>query len=154
MAKHNAGFQAGQTSFTVGVNKYSDKQHDEFNKRMLGFRRLQPGANVTVGNTLQFTNPNNKLAALPESVDWRTKGWVTPVRDQGWCGSCYTFSACGALEGAYAKKYKKLIDCSEQNLLDCTHDEATTYRNLGCDGGEMWRCFEYIKVGEHTRLCQ
>ena len=73
---------------------------------------------------------------LPDEVDWRTEGYVTPVKDQGQCSSCWTFSATGAMEGAHKKAGHHLRSLSEQNLMDCVHPERD-----GCDGGASGRCY-------------
>ena len=76
-------------------------------------------------------------ANLPDSVDWREHKVLTPVKDQGQCGSCWAFSATGALESAYAISTGKLLSISEQQLVDCDN------RSDGCDGGTQESAFHY-----------
>ena len=131
IAKHNAEEALGLHTFTMGVNKFADMTHEEF------------VATFTAPKKTFASHPKRIATAvtadLPDTVDWRTEGYVTPIKDQGQCGSCWTFSATGAMEGAVMKSSGSLPSLSEQNLMDCVHPERD-----GCDGGSMTSAFKYV----------
>ncbi|XP_062613287.1 procathepsin L-like [Saccostrea cucullata] len=133
--KHNLAADRGEYTFWLGMNEYGDMTNEEFRKTMNGYRMR----NGTSGASLYL--PPSNIGDLPDSVDWRPKGYVTPIKNQGQCGSCWSFSATGSLEGQTFKKTGKLPSLSEQNLVDCSTKEG----NHGCQGGLMDDAFKYIK---------
>ena len=137
-------------SYTLGHNSYSGLNSSEFSE-LMGFNEnrifLQ---NNKYNQEFSITSDTDNL--ILASIDWRTKNVVTNVKDQGQCGSCWSFSSTGALEGAYGLKYGNLISFSEQQLVDCDFIKARTGgKNLGCNGGEMDTTLEW--VGKNGGLC-
>ncbi|MFS7982773.1 putative cathepsin H [Helianthus anomalus] len=120
-------------SYTLGVNEYADMTWEEFSKNKLGAAQ----------HCSATKKGNHKLtdAAVPLTQDWRKTGIVSPVKNQGSCGSCWTFSTTGALEAAYAQAFGKSVSLSEQQLVDCAGD----FNNFGCNGGLPSQAYEYIK---------
>jgi C1A family cysteine protease len=84
----------------------------------------------------------------PESIDWRTENAVTPVKNQGQCGSCWAFSATGALEGGWAVKHKTLYSLAESQFVDCDTGPDDGEHNQGCNGGDMGLAFEYATANK------
>jgi hypothetical protein len=126
-------------SYTLGHNAYSGMSTEEFGEFM-GFISNQNGYLRGSSPTVLQDEIFN-VSALPTSIDWRTKNAVTPVKNQGNCGSCYSFSSTGALEGIYSIKTGKLVSFSEQQIVDC--DNGLTKAH-GCNGGIMDQVFSYI----------
>jgi len=132
---HNARFDA---TYTQGHNQYSDLTDEEFKSEIQGNCLLQV-AEKQENVTYEYSGFQNNGA--PDTVDWVEKGYVTGVKNQGSCGSCYSFGATGSLEGAWYKKTGKLIALSEQQIIDCSLKNG----NHGCEGGLVTRCFKHIK---------
>lgn len=118
---------------TLGPTRFADLLPEEFAARYLG--GYQPQYKYTSMGT---DTPYN--APLPASVDWVSAGAVTGVKNQGQCGSCWSFSTTGSVEGAWFLKHGTLVSLSEQQLVDCSGPEG----NMGCNGGIMDDAFEYI----------
>ncbi|WVZ84062.1 hypothetical protein U9M48_031138 [Paspalum notatum var. saurae] len=127
---------AGNRKFWLGVNQFADLTNDEFRatKTNKGFHRNSGKSHTG------FRYGNVSIDALPATVDWRTKGAVTPIKNQGQCGCCWAFSAVAAMEGIVKISTGKLISLSEQELVDCdVHGQ-----DQGCNGGEMDDAFKFI----------
>ncbi|XP_006647791.2 cysteine protease XCP2-like [Oryza brachyantha] len=145
--KHIVETNRRNGSYWLGLNQFADIAHEEFKSSYLGLksrlarRDAQPHASAST--TFRYENAIN----LPWAVDWRKKGAVTPVKNQGECGSCWAFSTVAAVEGINQIVTGKLISLSEQELMDCDN----TF-NHGCGGGLMDFAFAYImgNQGIHT----
>jgi len=132
---HNQRYESGLVSYYKGINQYTDMTYEEVKEVAFGFKY---GTQFNVSGNARVHVPS--LRAVPKSVDWRTKGVVTPVKDQGGCGSCWAFSVSGVLEGQHALATGKLVSLSEQNLVDCSKEQG----NFGCGGGWPFDSYEYV----------
>jgi len=130
--KHNAEFDLGLHTFTVGVNKFADMTNQEFVNKYNGF--VAP-KNMAKPKTVHIDDSN-----VPEAKDWRDDGYVTGVKDQGQCGSCWAFSAVATMEGAHFKATGDLVSLSEQQLVDCDVDG----NDEGCNGGLPSTGIQYV----------
>jgi len=126
IAEHQSNSAHGST---VGVNQFSDWTHEEY-KKLLGYKHVAK----------ESTTEELSVENLATEVNWVTKGAVTPVKNQGQCGSCWAFSTTGAVEGAMQISTGKLQSFSEQQLVDCSHGG-----NQGCQGGLMDTAFKWIE---------
>ncbi|CAK9176580.1 unnamed protein product [Ilex paraguariensis] len=124
--------KAANKPYKLGVNQFADLTNEEFKARNKLKRR------VCSTEAISFKYEN--VTALPATMDWRKKGAVTPIKDQGQCGSCWAFSAVAATEGITKLKTGKLISLSEQELVDCDTSE-----DQGCEGGLMDDAFTFIQ---------
>jgi len=120
--------------FDLAVNEFADLTPEELAEHS-GLRELPTDAGMPLLGTHTWRGED-----LPEELDWSEKGAVTPVKNQGSCGSCWAFSAIGALEGASAVAGSSLEQFSEQQLVDCA---GKKYGNFGCNGGLMDFAFNY-----------
>lgn len=122
--------------FTLGITRFADLTGSEVASMYGGYDK----PDNTSMNFLGSDRYSGK--DLPDTVDWTQKGAVTPVKDQGHCGSCWAFSSTGALEGAWQIATGNLVSLSEQQLVDCA---KFRYGNMGCNGGLQPRAFRYIQ---------
>ena len=122
-------------NFTMGINQFTDLSQEEFKEKYIGELKREVGS-------YGCKTFSSSASGAPVSIDWRTKGAVTSVKDQGQCGSCWTFSASAAVEGAWAISKGQLIDLSEQQLVDCA--TGISYGSHGCSGGQMDGAFKYV----------
>merc|ERR1712210_301743 len=116
---------------TMGHNIFSDWTEEEFND-LMGFRAAEP-----LGEGQDF----NFEPTTETEVDWVAKGAVTEVKNQGSCGSCWSFSTTGAMEGAHFIATGELLSLSEQQFVSCAHNG-----NMGCMGGIMDKAFEWAET--------
>jgi len=142
-------------SAKFAVNKFADLTQEEF--RSLYLQTPYPATGLARSCSQYGLRPpffsERELSSVPDSWDWRTtggkdnKGIVTPVKDQGQCGSCWTFSTTGNIEGLWALKGNSLTSFSEQLIVDCSkaccnmpgYDQPIC--NAGCNGGFQWSAF-------------
>jgi cathepsin F len=125
-----AAHQALDPTARHGVTPFSDLTREEFEARLTGVRAGGDVQRLVSGAPAAPAASQEEVARLPASFDWRDKGAVTGVKMQGACGSCWAFSTTGAVEGANFLATGKLLDLSEQQLVDCDHTVRTSLPSL------------------------
>ncbi len=129
---HNADLSQ---NFTMGINQFTDLTPEEFKAQYIGGLKTEVGSYGC--KSFSSTDFN-----LPVSIDWRTKGVVNSVRDQGQCGSCWAFATTANAESVWAISKGQLLDLSEEFLVDCA--SGAGYFNMGCNGGQPDSAFKYM----------
>lgn len=148
--KHQQAFQAGNSTFTVRINRFADLTPDEIAARN--------GFNMTAHNVLyrereqhngkhrrrhrRDAGDDQQQQQLPAEFNWVPQGAVGPVVDQGQCGACWAFSAAAALEGLHFRQTGALPSpLSTQQMIDCSSSDYL----MGCNGGVMSEAFQYVR---------
>nr|AAL15416.1 cathepsin M [Mus musculus]AAO27847.1 cathepsin M [Mus musculus] len=129
---HNGENGLGKHGFTMEMNAFGDMTLEEFRKVMIEI----PVPTVKKGKSVQKRLSVN----LPKFINWKKRGYVTPVRTQGRCNSCWAFSVTGAIEGQMFRKTGPLIPLSVQNLVDCSRPQG----NWGCYLGNTYLALHYV----------
>lgn len=134
---HNAITESdGEHAHRVGLNHMSDWTEFEYAK-LRGYKK-------PVNHTPRYENATHTDVEVPAAIDWRAKGAVTPVKNQGQCGSCWSFSTTGSMEGRYQIAGNTLTAFSEQQFVDC----SGSFGNKGCQGGLMDDAFKYAEANK------
>ncbi|KAK9893082.1 hypothetical protein WA026_023646 [Henosepilachna vigintioctopunctata] len=131
---HNKIFNEGKVTYKLGVTKFTDLTPEEF----LEYVHKDKVLPSIKADEVFKANPN---FTAPGSVDWRKQAKLF-VKDQGQCGSCWSFSTTGAIEAHYYIARRQAVSLSEQNLIDCA---TSQYGNNGCNGGNYNGAFDYVK---------
>jgi KDEL-tailed cysteine endopeptidase len=132
IVRHNERHSAGHTTFTMAVNEFADMTSQEFMSTYANYK-----ASLATPKDTKVHDYNGE--ELATDVDWRLKGAVTPVKNQGQCGSCWAFSTCASIEGITQIKGHGLTSLSPQQLVDCDKTDD------GSQGGLMDNAFVYVQ---------
>jgi hypothetical protein len=133
------GLRAAHPRATFGLNAFSDSSIEEWLHRATGVPPAPPAftQNQYTASTASTASPT---ASSAKGIDWRSKGKVTPVKNQGQCGDCWAFSATATIESAWAINGNPLVSLSEEFLTDCDYPQSPG----GCNGGFPFQAFEFV----------
>lgn len=146
MRQHNQIYVGDEYQFRIGIflshSQFVKNHRGNYRVALNKFACYTPAEYRSILG-IQYESPIVDAAKrsgikTPEAIDWREKGAVTPIQDQGSCGSCWAFGAIGSAEGVWAVAGNKLIKFSEQNLVDCVTDCH------GCGGGLRDKAYDYV----------
>jgi len=141
---HNAN---PEKTYSMGINKFSDMTEKE-RSAFFGFKRQDSSNFKSRTHQIGGHEKHVPVSALPSSVDWRDAGIVTPVKDQGHCGSCWAFAATAVLESHVAKNSGELYSLSPQQISSCTENPDQCGGTGGCEGATFELAFEYAAQSE------
>ena len=145
VAQHNLEFQNGKVTFKMGINKFADSTFEEFHELYARdpvdepddvYEKMKQSV-----ETVLISKSIDEIDNVPKNFDWRDRGAVTEVKDQGSCGSCYAFGAIGVLESRWFIETGNLTEFSVQEIVDCT----ASYQNYDCNGGRPGPSIAYVK---------
>ncbi|XP_063353782.1 procathepsin L-like [Pelmatolapia mariae] len=137
--KHNILADQGLKSYHLTMSFFADMENEEYQNLIHCYPR---SFNASLPQNGRASVQLPQGTKLPGTVDWRKHGYVTDVKDQKQCGSCWAFSSTGSLEGQNFRKTGKLVSLSEQQLVDC----SSSFGNSGCNGGLMTNAFQYVNA--------
>ncbi|KAJ4955898.1 hypothetical protein NE237_012681 [Protea cynaroides] len=129
--------KAGDKPYKLSINLFADLEDEEFKATRTGYKS-PIGQRPSSNTELRYNDVTN----VPASMDWREKGAVTDIKNQGECGCCWAFTTVAAVEGITQLKTGQLVSLSEQELVDCVST------NSGCNGGWMDNAFQFIKQNQ------
>ncbi|KAG4967930.1 hypothetical protein AAZX31_12G122400 [Glycine max] len=128
---------AGDKPFNLSINQFADLHNEEFKALLINGQKKEH--NVRTATATEASFKYDSVTRIPSSLDWRKRGAVTPIKDQGTCRSCWAFSTVATIEGLHQITKGELVSLSEQELVDCVKGDSE-----GCYGGYVEDAFEFI----------